>query len=613
MRTSAVQSLMVVIAAAILTLPALRFGIPAGQDADTHVAYQYHFSRQFWHGDYYPRWLADANKGYGDPIFLIQYPLPYFVTAVLRPVLQFPDTATREARELGVFCYLVMAAAGLAARFWFRKRWSAMAATLGGLVYMGLPYMLGQAFYVRAATGELCAFIWMPLALALCDSQRKLSAPALAVIWALLVFSNLLSAALFLPLLFAYAWASTKSGKAIATVGLSVSLGAGLSGIYWIPAIAYRRLFDLHAMPANIPGFELGRYFLMFSRGDWHAGRWVILSLAITLLVAAFALWKVYRLDRVAAVVLGLGLLMVIPNFGSWLVGHSGLPVSGFDTPSYFSFKMLITALGTLALGLVAYAYLPKVNPRDRCLLAAACGAFLLMLPVTAVIWYALPQIQVLQFPFRLTAILTLAVAGLFVAALDQSKCVLLLLVMAGVVVVSGIFTWGVARRLTSEVTVASDLSRDVDKMYRTYVPPEHLAGFAADMGAALDAYGAAPTTPVVLRADVIAGEGLIQIKRESPELLHLTADCTKPMRLRISQLYFPLWKLTRPSQMRLTSSIDGLMEINVPGIRLQDVYIAFDVGAAERWGVRMSVLSLLIGICAACPVRRSSSSLRSN
>ena len=152
---------------------------------------------------------------------------------------------------------------------------------------------------------------------------------------------------------------------------------------------------------------------------------------------------------------------------------------------------------------------------------------------------------------------------------------------------VSGIFTWGVARRLTSEVTVASDLSRDVDKMYRTYVPPEHLAGFAADMGAALDAYGAAPTTMVVLRADVIAGEGLIQIKRESPELLHLTADCTKPMRLRISQLYFPLWKLTRPSQMRLTSSIDGLMEINVPGIRLQDVYIAFDVGAAERWGVK--------------------------
>jgi hypothetical protein len=609
MRTSAVHNLMIVIAAAILTLPALRFGIPAGLDADTHVAYQYHFSRQFWHGDYYPRWLADANKGYGDPIFLIQYPLPYFVTAVLRPVLHFPDTATREARELGVFCFLVMAAAGLAARFWFRKRWSAMAATLGALVYMGLPYVLGQGFYVRAATGELCAFIWMPLALALCDSlQHKLAAPALGVIWALLVFSNLLSAALFLPLLFAYAWASTKSGKAIATVGLSVTLGTGLSGIYWIPVIAYRRLFDLHAIPANLPGFELGRYFLMLSRGDWHAGRWIILSLVITLLVAAFALWKVYQLQKVAAVVLALGLLMVIPNFGSWLVGHSGLTVSGFDTPSYFSFKMLITALGTIALGLVAYAYLPKVNSRDRCLLAAACVAFLLMLPVTAVIWHALPQIQVLQFPFRLTAILTLAVAGLFVAALDQSKCVLLLLVLAGVVVVSGAFTWGVARRLTGKVTVASDLSRDVDKMYRTYVPPEHLAGFAADMGATLEAYGAAPTTPVALRADVIvgSGEGVIQIKRESPELLHLTADCTKPMRLRISQLYFPLWKFTRPSQMRLTSSADGLMEIYVPGIRQQDVYIAFDGGAAERWGGRMSLLSLLIAICAACSVRRS-------
>src|SRR5437868_10979836 len=73
--------------AALLSVPCLRVGLPEGHDSYTHSQYQHYFSGQFWHGDLYPRWLSNANKGYGAPIFLIQYPLPYFVTALLRPIL----------------------------------------------------------------------------------------------------------------------------------------------------------------------------------------------------------------------------------------------------------------------------------------------------------------------------------------------------------------------------------------------------------------------------------------------------------------------------------------------------------------------------------------------
>src|SRR5438477_522601 len=116
-----VHGLFIVLVAALLCFPCLLAGIPMGHDSFTHTHYQYHFSRQFWSGDTYPRWLTGANKGYGTPIFLIQYPLPYFATAILRPILPFAHTATREARELGVFFFLVIAACGLCARAWFRR------------------------------------------------------------------------------------------------------------------------------------------------------------------------------------------------------------------------------------------------------------------------------------------------------------------------------------------------------------------------------------------------------------------------------------------------------------------------------------------------------------
>src|ERR1700733_4611987 len=92
-----VQILLIVLAAALLSFPCLVYGLPPGTNAATHVKYQHHFSQQFWNAEHYPRWLADENKGYGSPIFLVQYPLPYFVTALLRPITSFPP-ANRESR-----------------------------------------------------------------------------------------------------------------------------------------------------------------------------------------------------------------------------------------------------------------------------------------------------------------------------------------------------------------------------------------------------------------------------------------------------------------------------------------------------------------------------------
>jgi hypothetical protein len=65
------DSLLIVSLAALLCLPCLIRGVPPAGDSINHTIYQYHFSQQFLGGDYYPRWLKMANKGYGSPTFLI--------------------------------------------------------------------------------------------------------------------------------------------------------------------------------------------------------------------------------------------------------------------------------------------------------------------------------------------------------------------------------------------------------------------------------------------------------------------------------------------------------------------------------------------------------------
>ena len=61
-----------------------------------------------------------------------------------------------------------------------------------------MPFVLGEALYVRAAVGELSALACMPLALACCQAMHKTKGAVLmlGVVFALLILSNLINAVL---------------------------------------------------------------------------------------------------------------------------------------------------------------------------------------------------------------------------------------------------------------------------------------------------------------------------------------------------------------------------------------------------------------------------------
>jgi hypothetical protein len=663
-RTALLHSLVIVLFAAILCARCLLVGVPPVNDATIHVMLQYHFSHQFWSGDFYPRWLVGDNKGYGSPAFLIQYPLPFFITALLRPITAFPATPMREAHELGVYCFLVFAAAGIAARAWFRNRCSPLASTLAAVAYISLPYILGQGLYGRLALGELTAFIWMPLALALCDApQRRLGVvSAIGIMFALLILSNVLCAILFAPVILLYAMVSGKRGDMsfvegeeadgvdtpppmrakkptasipmrsekvlpfllqmavarIAPVLFALVIGIGVAAVYLFPLVTYhyQRLFDINVLPTLHPEGEFGRYFLMSSVSDISNNRiyfpGMVGTICLTILISRYV-WRadvsfVSRL--VMLLTLGLGILMLIPDLGPRLIEVSGFKTSSFGSIMAYSLRMLFTSLFTLALGLLAYCRVAEADTdgRVRLLLLISCGAFILMLPWCAAIWKAIPQLAVFQYPWRLCAILTIAVAGLFAVATNDclrrgvgnertpSPIVMSAVVLA--VIVGGSLVWRVDIQLLTLDVPRADVTRNVDFYYPTYVPAPRVARFAKLIGTSPDSFAVDPT-PVQdgVSAEITSGQcDAATVVRLGPRKLHVSAQCQGNARLRIGQLYFPLWRIVpmTPGGETLGSSAEGLSEVSlVAGQHNFD--LVFDGGLAERYGATVSLVSVLL------------------
>jgi len=619
------QNLLIVSVAAILCLPYLIHGLAPTGDSILHTTYQYQFSRQFWSGDFYPRWMMSANKGYGSPIFLIQYPLPYWITALLRPLTRFAPTPSREARELGVYCFLILAAAGLNARLWLQKSHAPLAATTAAMLYISLPYFLAYGIYSDLAIGQLTAFAWMPLALAASDSLRLrfTAVSALGLAWALLVLSNFLTALIFAPFMVAYAITRRESNhmslaKCVVSILVSLAIGTCVAAVYVFPFFANLKLFNINAL-LSLPGYELS-YNLAFVRLASLHKLLVVMALCCAFILTGIAARSIRRgggsaVPRLCMLLtLGLGVLMITPGLGSKLIGLSGLTPPVFKVVDYLPERMLAMALMTFALGVFAYSKVSEDSALRQdftqfLLPVTACVALILMLPWSAFLWHSIPLVATaVQFPHRLCILLTLAVTGIFAAALDDclhrqatrggNPPAMPLMLMVVTVILGGVLTWRAdwtwRQVLRNSSLVHADELHDVDHTYRTYVSQDHLAGFANLIGAVPNQVQ--PEEVAAGQARLVQGQGIVNVVRESPRNLRVSYSVSGQGQARIGLAYSPLWKIERTGDTSnsaiVSSSADGLVEVPLAPGR-HDLELVFDVGWPERYGFIVTVVSI--------------------
>ena len=84
-------ALLIIAASLALVTPELVWNLlPHGHDGAAHIAWQQGFASQLWQDAVFPRWLPEANGGFGSPVFFFYPPLAHLAAALLYPFTADP-------------------------------------------------------------------------------------------------------------------------------------------------------------------------------------------------------------------------------------------------------------------------------------------------------------------------------------------------------------------------------------------------------------------------------------------------------------------------------------------------------------------------------------------
>ena len=361
----------ILLAAAVATVPQLFRGNSCGHDFDIHLVSWFDCLNSWRHGIVYPQWTPSANYGAGEPRFIFYPPLTWMLGAALGAVLPWhlvPIALT----------FLLLAATGVATRALARQALADAPATLAGCAALFSSYALFTA-YERSAFGELAGF-WIPLLLLLIlrdhnasdslvrrafDGSAMLLAVALAGAWLSnaplgVMASYLLAAVALTVAILRRSWAP------VLRAAVSATLGIGLACFYLLPAAWEQRWVDIHQATYD-PGLRIENSFLFGYSAD-----------------PSLDLHNA-ELKRVSLIVI---VMVVIALAGAFVAWRRRL----------FSDSSNANRSWWIPLALIPIA------------------VFVLQLHFTLPLWNLLPELRFLQFPWRWLVVLE-APMGLFFAA----------------------------------------------------------------------------------------------------------------------------------------------------------------------------------------------------
>jgi uncharacterized membrane protein len=333
--------LAILAAVAVAVLVIYRRGPSSGHDFDFHLTSWMDALDSWRHGNLYPQWSASANFGAGEPRFVYYPPLTWMMGALLGAVMPWQWVPL-------ALTALILALCGLTsfclAREWLPRE----AAALTAVLFITNPYLIFNA-YERTAYGELAGAAFLPLVLLFAvGEQASLLGLTLSIagVWftnapAALMASYLL---LFVGIFFSI-W--KRSWKPMVRALEGGAVGAGLAGLYLVPAIRLQRWVDIRQ--ALDEGMRIQDSWLFERTGQGfhdavlNTASWIVVGVVGAALIAALILW---RLEQ----------------------RKPQLPL--------------------------------KLRPMFDCAVVTLAGIALLQFPVCAIVW-RLPKLEFLQFPWR--------------------------------------------------------------------------------------------------------------------------------------------------------------------------------------------------------------------
>lgn len=344
-------------------------------DAKHSVFFLVEFDQTFRDGYWWPRWAPDFAFGYGYPLFNMYAPLAFYAAEIL-VLLGWGFTAA-----IKTIYILATIGAGLAMYGFVRRLYGPGAGLLAAVVYMYIPFHLVE-IYVRSAYAEFVSLALIPLLF--WTFTELVAAPALrrlalaGLVYGLLALTHHTSFFTFSPFLMVYIlyliMAKVRfnlvslARHALYAAGAGI-LGLALAAIYLLPVIAETQYIKIEQWTSG--SYNYLQHFVYFSQlfsekwGYGYAGPGVLDDFS-------------YQLGIVVVCLIGCALVAIVTR----------------------RFPHRATALFfLLSTGVV----------------------ILLMSPLAEPIWQALPIASLVQFPWRLLAMVAFTmsiVAGALVASL---------------------------------------------------------------------------------------------------------------------------------------------------------------------------------------------------
>lgn len=139
-------------------LPLFQPTVPGTADGLAHKFRLLSFKKSLEEGNIRPRWLSDQALGFGSPIFLFNYLLPYYAIAFINAFGFSINLSTEIYEALTLFFSF------FGMFFLVRKLWGEKAGLIAASIYTLAPYHL-MTIYLYEGWGELTAFMFPPFIL----------------------------------------------------------------------------------------------------------------------------------------------------------------------------------------------------------------------------------------------------------------------------------------------------------------------------------------------------------------------------------------------------------------------------------------------------------------
>ena len=258
--------------------------LPQETDAELHIFRLYELGYLVRGGEFYPRWAPNFYHGYGYPIFNYYAPLTYYVGLLFELLPPFDAVAGVKA----VFM-LGLVLAGWGMYGFVRDNWGRSAGYVATAVYVYAPYIQYIDPHARGVLAESFSFGLFPLALWALDRWRRQPTPvrwltAVLLVAAVVVSHNLMGL-LFFGLLLAWvvwmiggAWYVGEGIRRPLMLLVVMGLGLGVAAFFWVPVVLEQQAVNLNTLIGEGDNYDFRTHFLslseMFSfsrRLDWGA------------------------------------------------------------------------------------------------------------------------------------------------------------------------------------------------------------------------------------------------------------------------------------------------------------------------------------------------------